>query len=290
MILVTGSTGQLGKTTIEFLLRKMPAKNIAALARDEFKASGLIAKGVDVRVGDYEDPASLISAFKGIDKLFFVSGSDVARRQEQHKNIVNAAKEAGVKHIVYTSFARKNETESNPLGIVAAAHIETDKLIKESGIPYTIMLNGLYADVLPMFFGNKVLDSGIFLPAGEGKAAYITRNDIAEAAANILAGDGHEKKEYVIANTENYSMHDAAEILSDISGKYVSYLNPTVEAYTDTLSKAGVQREYIDMFTSFSEAISQGEFETPVTDMKKLLGRTPASLKDFFTSAYFSKN
>src|SRR5215211_2610227 len=105
MILITGSTGQLGKATIEFLLKKIPAGEVAALAREE-------------RKGDYDDKASLVVAFKGIDKLFFISGNDVANRQKQHENVVAAAKEAGVKHIIYTSFARKNETGSNPLGIV----------------------------------------------------------------------------------------------------------------------------------------------------------------------------
>ncbi len=284
MILITGATGQLGKATIDFLLKKIPADKIAVLARDKSKAADLKAKGIDVRIGDYNDYSSLVNAFKGIDKLFFVSGNDVAIRQKQHEAVVRAAKEAGVKHIIYTSFARRNESDTNPLGILATSHIETDKLIKASGIPYTIMLNGLYADVLPMFFGDKVLETGIFLPAGDGKAAYTTRLDIAEAAANLLTTEGHENKEYKIANTENYSLQDAAAILSDLSGKSVSYTSPTAEVYTDTLSKAGVPMEYIGMFASFSEAIKQGEFKTSTTDLEKLLGRKPVTLKNYFKS------
>ena len=284
MILITGATGQLGKATIDFLLKKIPADKIAALARNENKATDLKAKGIDIRIGDYSDYSSLVNAFKGIDKLFFVSGNDVANRQKQHETVVRAAKEAGVKHIIYTSFARKNESDTNPLGILATSHIETDKLIKASGISYTIMLNGLYADVLPMFFGDKVLETGIFLPAGDGKAAYTTRLDIAEAAANLLTTEGHENKEYKITNTENYSLQDAAGILSDLSGKSVSYTSPTAEVYTDTLSKAGVPMEYIGMFASFSEAIKQGEFKTSTTDLEKLLGRKPVTLKNYFES------
>lgn len=290
MILITGSTGQLGKATIDFLLKKIPANKIAALARDENKAAALKAKGIEIRKGDYDDRASLVHAFKAVDKLLFVSGSDIANRQNQHANVVSAAKEAGVKHIIYTSFARKNETDTSPLGIVAHSHIATDKMIKESGIDYTIMLNGLYADVLPMFFGEKVFETGIFLPAGNGKAAYTTRNEIAEAAANILSSEGHENKEYVIANTENYSLQDAAGFLSELSGKEVSYTNPTAELFTDTLSNAGVPVEYVGLFAGFSEAIKQGEFENYNTDLKNILGRTPGSLKDYFKTAYFSNN
>lgn len=290
MILITGSTGQLGRATIEFLLKKIPAGQIAALARDEKKATDLKEKGIDVRIADYNDKSSLVSSFKGINKLFFISATDVFKRLEQHKNVVEAAKEAGVKHIYYTSFARKNETENNPLGIIAKAHIETDKLIRGSGIPYTILLNGLYADVLPMFFGDKVFEKGIFLPAGRGRAAYITRNEVAEASANILLSKGHEGKEYVVANTENYSFQDAAELLSEISGKPVKYENPDAEVYSGTLTRAGLPSEFISMMASFSEGIKQGEFETHHSDMEKLLGRKPSSLKFFFQQAYFSKN
>jgi NAD(P)H dehydrogenase (quinone) len=288
MILVTGSTGQFGKATIDFLLKKIPANQIAALARDENKAADLKAKGINVKIGSYDDKASLVAAFEGIDKLLLISGSDIPNRLQQHENAVNAAKEAGVQHIIYTSFARKNETETNPLGIIATAHIKTDEMIKASGIPYTILLNCLYADVLPMFFGEQVLETGIFLPAGEGKAAYATRTDMAEAAARVLTTAGHENKAYVISNTENYSLQDAANILSELSGKPVTYTSPTVEVYTEALAKAGVPAEYIGMFASFSEAIKQGEFETAASDLEKLLGRKPATLKDYFKAAYFS--
>ena len=288
MILITGATGHLGGATIDFLLKKNPGA-IAALVRDESKAGELKAKGIEIRVGDYDDRSSIVNAFKGVDKLFFVSANDVNKRLEQHKNVVNAATEAGVKHIIYTSFIRKDETDSSPLGILGTSHVETDKLIKASGIPYTIMLNSLYADVLPMFFGEKVLETGIFLPAGEGKVGYTVRRDIAEAAANILTGVGHENKEYVISNTENYSMADAAKLLSELAGIKISYSNPTAEIYKTVLSKGGVPVEIINVMASFSEAIRQGEFETDHTDLDKLLGRKPVGLKEFFKSIYFSK-
>lgn len=290
MILITGATGQLGKVTIDFLLNKIPVNEIGALVRDENKAADLKEKGVNVKIGNYDDKASLIAAFNGVDKLFFISGNDVANRYKQHENVVSAAKEAGVKHIIYTSFARKNETDANPLGILATSHINTDKMVKESGIPYTILRNGLYADVLPMFFGERVLETGIYLPAGDGKAAYITREDIAHAAVNILTTEGHEGKEYKIENTENYSLHDAAGILSDLLGKPVSYTSPTVDEYTTTLTQAGVPKEVVGMLASFSTAIKDGEFETESSDIEKFLGAAPSTLREYFAEVYFSKN
>lgn len=193
-ILVTGGIGQFGAATINFLLKKMPADNLVALVRDENKATEIKAKGVEVRLGNYDDYLSLVTAMKGIEKVLLISGNDIANRQKQHENVINASKEAGVKHLVYTSFIRKNETKTSPLGMVAKSHLETENFLINSGLPFTIMLNNLYADILPMFFGPQVLEAGIFLPTEDGIAAYATRSDMAEAAANILAGFGHENK------------------------------------------------------------------------------------------------
>lgn len=286
-ILITGATGHFGKATIEFLLKKgVAAGNISALARTAEKAQDLTAKGINVKIGDYTDYASLTEAFKGIEKLFLISSSDLYSRTEQHRNAINAANEAGVKYIIYTSFVRKNETATSPIAFLAQAHIETEAIIKASGIPYTILLNSLYSDVLPGFLGEKVLETGVFLPAGNGKAAFTARIDMAEAAANILLSAGHENKEYIIANTENNNLNELATFLGELSGKQVGYLNPTKENYLDTVTKAGLPAEYAGMFASFSEAIEQGEFETANTDLENLLGRKPTSLKSFLSSVY----
>src|SRR5690606_17277762 len=144
----------------------------------------------------------------------------------QHANAVKAAKEAKVKHILYTSFERKNDTSTSPIYILAKAHTDTETLIKESGLTYTIFRNNLYLDALPMFFGEQVLESGIYLPAGETKSAFASRIDMAEATANVLAGHGHENKEYSLSNSESYSIREIAHDLSDLLGKPIDYVSP----------------------------------------------------------------
>lgn len=286
-IFITGATGHFGKATIDFLLQKgIAANQISALARSEEKAADLKAKGINTKIGDYLDYPSLAAAFKGVEKLFLISSSDLNNRTEQHRNAINAAKEAGVKHIIYTSFVRKNETETSPIAFLAHQHIETEKILKASGISYTFLLNGLYSDVLPGFLGEKVLETGVFLPAGNGKAAFTSRLDMAEAAANILATTGHENKEYVIANTENNNLNELAAFLGELSGKQVAYLNPSKETYIETVTKAGLPQEYAGMFASFSEAIEQGEFATDNSDLENLLGRKPTSLKAYLKTVY----
>ncbi|MES2141041.1 MAG: SDR family oxidoreductase [Bacteroidota bacterium] len=286
-ILITGATGHFGKATIDFLLKKgLAASQISALARTAEKAADLKTKGINVKIGDYTDYASLTVAFKGVEKLFLISSSDLHNRVEQHTNAINAAKEAGVKHIIYTSFVRKNETATSPIAFLAQAHIETENIIKASGIPYTILLNSLYSDVLPGFLGEKVLETGVFLPAGNGKAAFTARIDMAEAAANILLSTGHENKEYIIANTESNNLDELAAFLEELSGKRVTYLNPSKESYIETATSAGLPKEYAGMFAAFSEAIEQGEFENKNTDLENLLGRKPTSLKAFLGTVY----
>ena len=288
-ILITGATGQLGKATIDFLIQKgIAANQISALARSGEKAADLSAKGIKIKIGDYLDYSSLVAAFNGVEKLFFISGSELGTRVEQHRNAINAAKEAGVKHIIYTSGFRKNETDTSPVAFLIRQHSETEKFIRASGISYTFLLNGLYADVLPGFLGENVFETGIFLPAGNGKAAFTVRLDIAEAAANILLTTGHENKDYVFTNTENTGLNEIASFLGELSGKQVRYLNPSKAEYLETVMKAGLPQEYAEMIVSFSEAIEQGEFEAEDTDLERLLGRKPTSIFNYLKQVYLS--
>jgi NAD(P)H dehydrogenase (quinone) len=287
MILITGATGQLGKATIDFLLKKgIPANTLSALVRDAAKANDLKTKGVTLKMGEYGNYASLVAAFQRIDKLLLISSSEVANRTQQHEHVVRAAKEAGVRHILYTSFERKNETETSPIGLVAKSHIETENILKASGIPCTIFRNTIYTDMLPVFLGNNVFETGVFLPAGDGKVAFATRRDMAEILANVLAAPGHENKTYYLSNTERVTLQNVADVLSKIAQKPVPYINPSAQVYKEALANAGVPQEYIGVFAGFSEAMRQGEFDTTQSDMEKLLGRKPATLEQYLQQAY----
>ncbi len=286
-ILVTGATGGLGGEVLKLLVQKSGTEGISAIARNVSKLTSYKEQGVNVIQADYDDKASLVKAFQGIDTLYFVSGSDIPKRALQHQNVVAAAKEARVKHVVYTSFQRKDETANSPIAPVASAHLQTEKLLKESGMTYTIMKHTLYAEVLPMFLGDKVFESGvIYQPAGDGKVAFASRSDMAKAGVSVLLTSGHDNKTYEISSAKTYSYSDVADILSEISGKKISYVSPSSEEFTKTLSEAGVPAEIIGMSVMFNEGIKKGEFDFPDTKLEELIGKKPEDLSAFLGRVY----
>lgn len=285
MILITGATGNLGRATVDFLLKKVPANELAVLVRDENKVPDLKEKGVTIRIGDYHDKNSLIAALAGVDKVFLISSNDFNDRLGQHQRVIDAAKETGVKHLIYTGVSMQH-FEQSALNQIMGEHFDTEKHILNSGLTYTFLRDNLYADVIPVFLGERVLETGINLPAGNGKVPYAVRKDIAEAAANILAGEGHENKIYEISNTESYSYQDVADLLSEISGKTVPYNDVPVTDFSKALTEAGVPEHLIGFTIGFATATKDGDFDIPNTHLEELLGRKPTSLKQFLTETY----
>jgi NAD(P)H dehydrogenase (quinone) len=288
MILVTGATGQLGKATIDFLLKKTDAKQIAALARDPKKAEELKQRGIDVRIGDYKDYASLVEAFKGIEKLLLISSNDIVDRTSQHLNAVRAAKEAGVKHVIYTSFQRRSSGPPG-LAVVMQAHVETEKALAESGLAYTFFKNGYYMDMVPDLIGRNVLQTGtIFFPAGNGKVNFVLRRDIAEGLAHVLTTSGHENKAYEIGSDTTYSFADIAAILSELTGKKIQYVSPPLEVYKQELAKHNVPPVFIEMLANFGQFFAEGGMDVPDPTLGSLLGRKPTGMKEFLKSVYLN--
>lgn len=286
MMLVTGATGHLGNAAIESLLNKgVPAGDITAFVRDENKAAGLKAKGVRIKTGHYNDYHSLKNALQGVDKLLFVSSSDRGDRLVQHKNVINAAIENDVKHIVYTGIDIKSYA-TTAIPYVSQIHKDTTDYLKNTGINFTVMDNTLYADSIGFFAGETFLETGIFFPAGNGKLPWAARAEMGEAAAVVLTTRGHEGKNYAITANTAYSFDEIAEMLSAITHKKVVYHKPDVNTYIDSLVKAGVSREFASFVGGFGTAIGNGEFDTHRSDLEKLLGRKPVELQEFLKHTY----
>lgn len=295
MILVTGATGQFGENAIDHLLKKgIEPFMIAALVRDAAKSQGLQEKGIQIRVGDYENYSSLVQAFDGVDKLLLVSSNDrqaFENRTAHHLNVIKAAKEAGVKHIVYTSFVRKPGFENSAIAAFQNSHVESEAFLMHSGIDYTILQNGIYLEMIPVFAGEKIAEKGVItFPAQDGKASFVLREELAEAAAHILPTDGHQNKLYQLTNTESVSFTDIAAELSRVLGKEVLYQSPPVEEFESMLKSFGVPDQYIGMFATWATALSQHTMDADDRILERFLGRKPTTMKQFVEQVYANVN
>src|ERR1700733_8624091 len=208
--LITGANGKLGRLATGFLLEQLPPSDVILVTRTPERLSGLAARGVDVRFGDFDQPESLKAAFAGADRILVVSTMDIGRRLEQHRAAVDAARGAGVERIVYTSGL--NSTPANP-AFVAPEHGGTDDLVRESGVPYTILGMGLYSE-LRVPFGVTAVKTGSYRHnAGDGRTAYVSRVDCAAVAAETLVQDGHENVIYDVTGPELHSQVEIAALI-----------------------------------------------------------------------------
>ena len=284
MILVTGATGQLGKAVIEQLLQKTSADQIAALVRDENKAASLLEKGVEVRTGHYDDTNSLDRAMQGIKKVLLISGGDADNGLQQHQHVVDAAKKANVACIAYSS--RSMQDPSSLANDLMTRHFETEDYIKASGLNYVLFRNILYMDTLPVFLGPSVLDSGIFLPAGQGRVAFALRAEMGEAMANVLAEAPCENHVYDFTGAQAYSFGDVASTLTELSGKTVTYTPVDASAFQSQMKQRGIPEGMIQRIVNFMTDIKNGQEAGVSTDLERILGRKPTSLRDGLKSLF----
>jgi NAD(P)H dehydrogenase (quinone) len=278
MILITGATGQLGSAVIQHLLTKIPASQIAAFVRDAGKAAGLQEKGVSIRVGTYDDTAALDNAMQGIEKVLLISGGDADNALQQHQNAVDAAKKAGVKGIAYTGRSLKDP--STLVNKLMNRHFQTEDYIKESGLNYALFRNILYMDVLPLFVGKQVFDTGIHLPAGDGKVSFALRGEMGEAMAKVLLDSDCDNQTYNFTGSETYSFEDVANALSELSGKEVKYSAVTPAEFEAQMKGRGIPDFMVPRMIGFITDIKNGQETTLSPDLENKLGRKPVSLKE----------
>lgn len=285
-VLVTGATGHLGKATIEHLVQRTSANQHVAFARDESKAKDLLAKGIEVRYGNFDDVDSLDKAMQGIDKVLLISTVD-HHRYQQHRNVVDAAKRAGVTHIGYTSAAIQ-EVSTSLVKSHLESHFQTEDHIKESGLSYSIFRNTLYADIIPMYVGEKVFERGIYLPAGDGKVAYALRSEMGEAMANALLQSSEQNNTYELTGNVLYSYHDIAQAFSHMAGKTVTYTDADASTFPDKLRQLGLPDRTIAIASGFAADIKNHQYEFMTNDLERLLGRKPANLQEALSLIYAS--
>ena len=270
-IAVTGATGHLGRLVVDKLKAKA-GEAIVALVRSPTNAGGL---GVAVREADYAKPATLKSALAGVDVLLFISSSEIRERAAQHHNVIEAAKAADVKRIVYTSLLH---ADVSPMSL-GVEHRATEAELKAAGIPHTILRNGWYTENHTASIGGALAGGAVIGSAGNGKFSCATRADYAEAAVTALAGTGHDGKTYELAGDHAYTLSDFAAEISRQTGRTIPYKNLPVHEYATALVGFGLPEAIAKAVASWDADAADGALFDNGRQLSALIGRptTPLS-------------
>ncbi|MBO6868361.1 MAG: SDR family oxidoreductase [Thalassococcus sp.] len=276
-IAITGASGQLGRLAIENLKTRVDAGDIVALVRDPSKVADL---GVEARKADYHKPETLTAALQGIDRLVLISSSDFDDRAGQHQNVIDAAKETGVKHLIYTSILK---ADASPM-IIAQDHKVTEAAIKASGIPYTFLRNGWYTENWTGSLPAAVEAGALIGSAGDAKVTPATRQDYAEAIAAVAAGEGHEGQSYELGGTA-FTLSDLATELSKQTGKDIPYNDLPEAAYKDILISFQLPEALATVIADADAQAQNGWLTDESGTLERLIGRPTTPLSSAVAAA-----
>ncbi|MBS9398936.1 SDR family oxidoreductase [Pediococcus acidilactici] len=275
-ILVTGATGNFGGYALKVLQDLVPEDNLYGLARTEEKGAKLKEAGIKVRIGDYTDSASLQKAFEGIDRLLFVSSTTDGDRQAQHRDVVEAAKAAGVSYIAYTSFGKATESTS-PL---AADHRFTEQLIEESGIAHTFLRNNWYLENEAAFLAAGAKGGKFIYAGGNGQAGWALRREYAEVAARAVSGKFDFPKILELGGSLR-TYEDLGAALRGATGKDLEVISASeATAAKNLVENAGVPQNVAELLVSFQQIVKSGALAVQPDDFEKYLGKPLTPMVD----------
>lgn len=284
-VLVTGASGQLGGAVIQHLLGtyNFDANRLIVGSRNIGKLGGLADKGIELRTADFDDVSSLESAFSGVDTVLVVSTDALAvkgQRLAQHKAAVEAAKRACVKRLVYTSMPNPDQS----LVSFAPDHLGTENAVKDSGIDYVILRNAWYLDNYLHSLPNDLKSGKWFTATKGGKVSNISRDNLAKAAAAVLAKGIAGNQTYTLTGEKALTIGEIAKIAADVSGKPLEVIEASQEQLRQGMSGAGLPDFVVDMLLSTEANIAAGNFDIVTNDYETLTGEKPQSAEDFFNA------
>ncbi|MGW6895661.1 SDR family oxidoreductase [Streptomyces sp. NBC_01718] len=280
-IVVTGATGELGRLVVDELLAAVPASEIAAVVRDKEKAAGPAARGVELRIADYDRSETLADIFEAGDRVLLISGNEVGRRVPQHTAVIDAAKAAGVAQLAYTGVLGGPDADFR----LAAEHKVTERLILDSGLPHTFLRNGWYTENYTANLAPVLAHGAVVSNAGEGRVASATRADYAAAAAAVLTGEGHLGKAYELSGDVAWSLAEYAAEVSRATGKEIAYNNVPAAVHQEILVGAGLPEGFAAILVDVDEAIARGLLAGANGDLARLIGRPTTPLAETVAAA-----
>ena len=275
-ILVTGASGHLGRLVVESLLeRGVPAQDVVATARDLDSIADLAVQGVVVRRADYTDPASLKDAFAGVDKALLVSSSEIGQRAEQHRNVIDAAADAGVSLLAYTSIANADTTSM----LLAGEHQETERYLRASGLPIALLRNSWYIENYTEQMAVALEHGAVFGAAGDGRVSAATRADYAAAAARVLTLDDQAGQVYELGGSP-FTLAEYAAELSTQAGRPVVYQDLPTDEFASVLVGAGLPEAMAAVYADSDRGLKAGDLFVDSGHLEHLIGRPSTPLAE----------
>jgi NAD(P)H dehydrogenase (quinone) len=285
MIAVTGASGHLGRLVVSSLLKKVPAGHIVAAVRTPEKVQDFASQGVAVRHADYSRPETLGPAFAGVEELLLISGSEVGRRVEQHKAVVAAAKQAGVKLLLYTSLLH---AEKSPL-MLRDEHWRTEEAIRASGIPFVILRNSWYTENYSGAAVQAAKRGAHYGCADGGRVSAASRADYADAAVAVLtAKDPQAGRIYELGGDQAFTLAEFAAEVAKQSGKPVTYQDLPEAEYKALLVKGGLPDPIAAMLANADAGIAKGALFDESRQLHALIGRTTTPISAAIAAALAS--
>jgi NAD(P)H dehydrogenase (quinone) len=280
-LLITGASGQLARRAAEIVLASYPANRVTLVTRNPGALAEFAVRGASVRFADFAEPDSLGTAFTGAERLLLVSATDLEHRLAQHEAAIDVAVACGVTHVVYTSGL--TPAPPNP-AVVAPSHYETERHLASSGIDFTVLRNSLYAD-FQVAEAVRSLETGTLVHnRGDGRTAYVAREDCAAAAAAVISGDGHEGAVYDVTGAESYDAAELAELYAAVGGKPVQAVALDDDSFVKTLVGDATEDEHLKygaaLVASFGRSIREGFMASCTHTAETLTGRPTRTLRD----------
>ena len=289
-IIITGASGQYGSLATDHLVSQGRARDLILITRTPDSLANRASQGCEVRYGDFDKPESLAAAVEGAEKMLLISGTRVGARVAQHKAAIDAAAAANVRHIAYTSFIGIDDP-ANPAE-VRHDHIETERLIRASGMDFTMLRDAHYADAMIVMAGPGVIETGKWVSnAGEGREAMVWREDCACCAVAVLNGEGHEGQVYNITGPALQTFREVTAIMAEVTGVPLEYVAVSDEEQYAVFDAMGISRRPVDDrsvkgipwnsddMVTFGRAIREGYLEICTNDVERLTGRPARSAR-----------
>jgi NAD(P)H dehydrogenase (quinone) len=277
-IVITGASGHLGRLTAEAVLGHVDPRKLVLVSRDPGALADFSARGVEVRAGDFTDPPALRKALAGCERMLLISTDRIGERVPGHLAAIDAAAQAGVRSVAYTSLV--NPSDSNPV-VVAAEHRATEEHLRASGLAWTLLRNGIYAETLLAAAAAAMLDGRHVTNAGDGRVSYVSREDCAAVAAAVLTSAGHDGRTYDVTGPAAVSANELAALFTEIGGKPVEAVLVDDEAYVAALAeRAEMTEEGARAIATFGIGARRLYLAAISTAVQELTGRAPVTVHD----------